>query len=144
LRIAIVRIFTLWHEHFAVALRSAREFGISSYQSADICSQLLLNCYTVAVPRPPTSSLRLRCHPPASGIRNVVLEIKRGIRIVAQSNQVSAVADGPVRPAASRASCCRQIGSLDKVAVDRRKQCQLSSTDDHGPVYHTQRPSSSS
>ena len=30
-------------------------------------------------------------------------------------------------------------GQCDKLAVDRRKYCQLSSTDD-GLVYHTERP----
>jgi len=43
--------------------------------------------------------------------------------------QVSTVADEPVR---------RIRDQRNKLAVDRRRYCQLSSTDD-GPVYHAKR-----
>ena len=67
-------------------------------------------------------------------------------RVCVYLTQVLAVADGPARCATYCVLCCSVYTEVDirvthwshwrRLSVDRRKYCQLSSTDD-GPVDHT-------
>jgi len=70
--------------------------------------------------------------PQSTHLTNHVLRIttqQPSALVSAHAIPVPAVADGPARRAASRASCCTQRSS-DRLSNDRRKYCQHSSTDD--------------